>query len=440
MIEWIWILSGLAAGAGIGFLAAVSGRKGIEANVRFLQEELQRVQKREAAMQEDKERLAKDNTRLEEQLRTVRQRLEEQKKEVGDMHELLTDRFKNLANEILEDKSRRFTEENRSNLEKILTPLNKDIEAFRKQVDEVYHKEATGRTLLENKIAELVKLNNRISEDATNLTRALKGDTKTQGDWGEMILERILENSGLAKGREYFIQETLRDENNRAVKGEKGGSLRPDVVVVYPDNRKVVIDSKVSLTAYAGYCSAETDAERDAALRAHLLSLRKHIDELSKKDYCAYTDGALDFVMLFIPNEASYVLAMQSDNRLWNEAYRKRVLILSPANLIAALKLTADLWSREYQNRNAQEIADRGAKLYDKCLAFLDSFTQIGDQILKTQEVYEQALSRLKNGNGNLIAQTRKLRQLGVKSRKSDKERAIWARLPDEAMPDETEE
>lgn len=440
MIEWIGILLGLLAGAGMGFLVAILGRKGLEANIRFLQEELQRSQKRETVVQEDKERLAKENIRLEEQLRTVQQRLEEQKKEAGEIHVLLTDQFKNLANEILEDKSRRFTEANRSNLEKILTPLNKDIEAFRKQVDEVYHKEATERTMLESKIAELVKLNNQISQDATNLTRALKGDAKTQGDWGEMILERILENSGLVKGREYFIQETLRDENNRAVRGEKGGCLRPDVVVVYPDNRKVVIDSKVSLTAYAGYCSAETDAEREVALRAHLLSLRKHIDELAGKDYCAYTDGALDFVMMFIPNEASYVLAMQADNRLWNEAYRKRVLILSPANLIAALKLTADLWSREYQNRNAQEIADRGAKLYDKCLAFLDSFTEIGDQIRKTQESYEQAMNRLKNGNGNLIAQTQKLRQLGVKSRKTDKERAIWARLPDAAMPEEEEE
>lgn len=440
MIEWIGILLGLLAGAGMGFLVTILGRKGLEANIRFLQEELQRSQKRETVVQEDKERLAKENIRLEEQLRTVQQRLEEQKKEVGEIHVLLTDQFKNLANEILEDKSRRFTEANRSNLEKILTPLNKDIEAFRKQVDEVYHKEATERTMLESKIAELVKLNNQISQDATNLTRALKGDAKTQGDWGEMILERILENSGLVKGREYFIQETLRDENNRAVRGEKGGCLRPDVVVVYPDNRKVVIDSKVSLTAYAGYCSAETDAEREAALRAHLLSLRKHIDELAGKDYCAYTDGALDFVMMFIPNEASYVLAMQADNRLWNEAYRKRVLILSPANLIAALKLTADLWSREYQNRNAQEIADRGAKLYDKCLAFIDSFTEIGDQIRKTQESYEQAMNRLKNGNGNLIAQTQKLRQLGVKSRKTDKERAIWARLPDAAMPEEEEE
>ena len=240
-----------------------------------------------------------------------------------------------------------------------------------------------------------MQLNNRIREDAVNLTNALKGNTKTQGDWGEMILERILENSGLTKGREYFIQETLKDESDRVIRTENGNTMRPDVIVVYPDNRKVIIDSKVSLTAYVDYCNAETETEREVALKAHLL---------------------------FIPNESSYVLAMQSEPTLWHEAYRKRVLLLSPSNLIVSLKLTADLWSREYQNRHAQEIAERGAKLYDKCVAFLESLTAIGDNIQRTEESYHQALSRLKEGNGNLISQTLKLKELGVKSRKGDKE------------------
>ncbi len=312
--------------------------------------------------------------------------------------------------------------------------MNKDIEEFRKKVDEAYHKESTERTILERKIAELVQLNNQLRVDAANLTNALKGNTKTQGDWGEMILERILENSGLTRGREYFVQETLKDDANRTIHGERGNLMRPDVVIVYPDSRKVIIDSKVSLTAYVNYCNAETDVERELTLKAHMQSIRKHIDELSEKNYCAWAGGTLDFVMMFIPNEASYVLAMQTDSALWNEAYRKRVLLLSPANLIVSLKLTADLWSREYQNRNALEIAERGAKLYDKCVSFLESFTSVGESIRKTQDVYEQAFSRLKSGNGNLIAQTMKLKELGVKSRKGSKE--IPQELADGAEPE----
>lgn len=428
-MEVLFILVGIVVGVGIGYLAVASGKKGVEANIRFLKEELGVSREKERQGQQEANELVQENARLKENLRLTEERLQEQKKEVEKMHVQLTDQFRNLANEILEDKSQRFTEVNRNNMERILSPLNKDIEAFRKQVDEVYNKEATERTVLERKIAELVQLNNQIRLDTNNLTNALKGNTKTQGDWGEMILERILENSGLVKGREYFIQETLRDESNRVVRGEGGGCMRPDVIIVYPDNRKVVIDSKVSLTAYVSYCEAGTDAGRESALNAHLQSLKRHIEELSAKDYCAYTEGALDFVMMFIPNEASYALAMQADNNLWNEAYRKRVLMLSPTNLIASLKLTADLWSREYQNRNAQEIAERGAKLYDKCIAFLDSFTMIGDSIHRTQDCYDQALNRLKDGNGNLISQTRKLKDLGVKSRKSEKEGAVWARL-----------
>lgn len=430
MTEILFVFTGMIVGAVAGFFVAFSGKKGAEMNAGFLKGELDSCQERERLEQAQKAGLMQENGRLAENLRLTQERLEAQQKETEQLHVRLTDQFRNLANEILEDKSRRFTEVNRDNMERILSPLNKDIEAFRKQVDEVYNKEATERTVLERKIAELVQLNNQIRLDTTNLTNALKGNSKTQGDWGEMILERILENSGLTKGREYFIQETLRDEGNRVVKDEKGACLRPDVVIVYPDNRKVVIDSKVSLTAYVDYCDAETDVAREVAVKAHLQSVKRHIDELAAKDYCGYTEGALDFVMMFIPNEASYVLAMQADNNLWNEAYRKRVLILSPANLIASLKLTADLWSREYRNRNAQEIAERGALLYDKCLAFLESFTIIGDNLRKTQECYDQAFSRLKTGNGNLISQTKKLRELGVKSRKSDKENTIWSRLP----------
>ena len=392
------------------------------------------MREKEQQLQNEKLQLISETERLKESGRQMEEKLTFQKQEMGEIREMMTAQFRNLAGEILEDKSRRFTETNRENIEKILQPLNKDIAEFRKKVDEAYHKEATERTVLERKIAELVQLNNQIRVDAVNLTNALKGNVKTQGDWGEMILERILENSGLAKGREYFVQETLKDENNRVLHNENGGMMRPDVMIVYPDNRRVIIDSKVSLTAYVNYCNSETDAMREVALKEHLHSVRKHVDELANKNYDSWVGGTLDFVMMFIPNEASYVLAMQHDSSLWSDAYRKRVLLLSPANLIVSLKLTADLWSREYQNRNALEIADRGAKLYDKCVSFLESFTSIGDSIRKTQTVYEQALGRLSTGGGNLISQTLKLRELGVKSKKGEKE------IPKELLPDEEQE
>ncbi len=430
VLTGLWLIAGL----GIGWLLSLPVRKVDRIRLNILQQHFDSLLKKEQELREEHIALLRESERLKENLRLTEEKLQSQKKEMGELQQLLSDQFRNLATEILDDKSRRFTETNRKNIEKILSPLNKDIEEFRKKVDEAYHKESTERTILERKIAELVQLNNQLRVDAANLTNALKGNTKTQGDWGEMILERILENSGLTRGREYFVQETLKDDANRTIHGERGNLMRPDVVIVYPDSRKVIIDSKVSLTAYVNYCNAETDVERELTLKAHMQSIRKHIDELSEKNYCAWAGGTLDFVMMFIPNEASYVLAMQTDSALWNEAYRKRVLLLSPANLIVSLKLTADLWSREYQNRNALEIAERGAKLYDKCVSFLESFTSVGESIRKTQDVYEQAFSRLKSGNGNLIAQTMKLKELGVKSRKGSKE--IPQELADGAEPE----
>lgn len=429
----IWFV-GMLVGMLLVFAFMRGGKKPLEVQLSLMNEEVIRLREKEQQLQNEKLQLISETERLKESGRQMEEKLTFQKQEMGEIREMMTAQFRNLAGEILEDKSRRFTETNRENIEKILQPLNKDIVEFRKKVDEAYHKEATERTVLERKIAELVQLNNQIRVDAVNLTNALKGNVKTQGDWGEMILERILENSGLTKGREYFVQETLKDENNRVLHNENGGMMRPDVMIVYPDNRRVIIDSKVSLTAYVNYCNSETDAMREVALKEHLHSVRKHIDELANKNYDSWAGGTLDFVMMFIPNEASYVLAMQHDSSLWSDAYRKRVLLLSPANLIASLKLTADLWSREYQNRNALEIADRGAKLYDKCVSFLESFTSIGDSIRKTQTVYEQALGRLSTGGGNLISQTLKLRELGVKSKKGEKE------IPKELLPDEEQE
>lgn len=422
MEEILFMVAGMIAGGTIVWLWMRGSKQEMKARLQLLEKNQAVVSERLEKSTTDKENLLRENERLKENIRQTELRFEQRKQEFDEANRLMKDQFRNLAADILEDKSRRFTEANRENMARILDPLSKDIQEFRKKVEETYHRESTDRTLLERKIAELVQLNNQVRIDAVNLTNALKGNTKVQGDWGEMILERILENSGLTKGREYYVQPTLRDGDERVIRSENGMAMRPDVVVVYPDGRKVIVDAKVSLTAYLNYCNADSDAERQYALQAHLQSVKKHIDELSGKNYCDWCEGTLDFVMMFIPNESSYILAMQQDPALWNEAYRKRVLLLSPANLIVSLKLTSDLWSREYQNRNALEIADRGARLYDKCVAFLESLIAIGDNIRRTQESYNQALGRLKEGNGNLISQTLKLKELGIKSRKTEKE------------------
>ena len=261
-------------------------------------------------------------------------------------------------------------------------------------------------------------MNQQISEEAHNLTQALKGSSKTQGDWGEMILETILENSGLEKGREFFVQEFLRDEAGNTITGADGKKMQPDVLIKYPDGRNVIVDSKVSLTAYERYMAAETDEESESTVKQHLQSVKKHIDELSAKNYDNYTDS-LDFVMMFIPVEPAYFLVMKQDSNIWNYAYKKKILLISPTNLIAALKLVADLWKREHQNRNAFEIAERGGKLYDKFVSFAENMEDIGSNINRAQKSYDTALNQLKDGKGNLIGQVEKLKELGVKAQKT---------------------
>ena len=250
------------------------------------------------------------------------------------------------------------------------------------------------------------------------MTQALKGSTKTQGDWGEMILETILENSGLEKGREFFVQEFLRDNAGKTIKDHEGRKLQPDVLIKYPDGRNVIVDSKVSLVAYERHVSSDDEEDREKELKNHVQSLKNHIDGLSSKNYDSYTDS-LDFVMLFVPIEPAYLLAMKYDNTLWNYAYNKKILLISPTNLIAALKLVSDLWKREHQNQNAFEIAERGGRLYDKFVSFAESLVDVGGNIDKAKKSYETAFNQLKEGKGNIIGQVEKLKELGVKAQKT---------------------
>ncbi len=384
--------------------------KNLETEKQSLELELRNRIQRQESLVGDLNQVQAQKESLEEKLNTFKGELEEQKKH-------MREEFQNLANRILEEKSQKFTELNKTGLESLLKPLGENLESFKRKVEETYDKESKERFSLGEEVKRLMLLNQQLHSDTQGLTRALKGDSKVQGDWGQVILESILEKSGLVKGREFFVQEFLRDNDGSTLKNEEGFKLQPDVILQYPGNRKVIIDSKVSLTAYERAVNAETDEERELAIVEHQRSVRKHIEELSLKNYQDFAKG-LDSVMMFMPVEPAYFLAMRSDPELWNYAYQKGVLLLSPTNLIAALKLVADLWRREAQSRNAQEIAERGGGLYDKFVSFVTSLKEIGAGIEKADSSYKKALGQLSEGKGNLLNQVRDLKRLGVKSKK----------------------
>jgi DNA recombination protein RmuC len=375
-------------------------------------------------LSEDKDRLRSEQldyvreiTELKGMLQSKEDQLRIQQMELTNTRDQLNKDFQVLANRILEEKTSRFTDANRLNMEAILKPLNEKLTEFKSKVEETYDKESKQRFSLEERIKELVALNNQISEDANNLTKALKGSSKIQGNWGEMILESILEKSGLKKGTEYFTQEFITNDKGERVQNHQGKYMQPDVIIVYPGGRKIIIDSKVSLTAYVKYVEADEEKSKQTAEKEHIISVRQHIDELNNKSYQDYVES-LDFVMMFIPNEPAYILAMQLDSTLWDYAYRKRILLINPTNLVASLKVVADLWKRENQSRNAQEIARRGAILYEKFVGFVETLQEVGKNIEKARNSYDKAFSQLKEGNGNLIRQAEMLKELGVKSPK----------------------
>ncbi len=356
-------------------------------------------------------------TELQSQSKYLLERLESQKKDFEEIKNQSQLEFKEIANKILEEKSLKFTASNKENMDSLLKPLGENLNAFKKQVEETYDKESKQRFSLEEKVKELVELNQKLSKDASDLTSALKGQAKKQGNWGEIILESILEKSGLEKNREYKVQVSIQNEDGRR--------LQPDVIVYLPESRTIIIDSKVSLVAYDRFSSADTREEQAIALKEHIRSIYNHIDELGDKKYDTIA-GTLDFTMMFFPIEPAYLIAIQDDPELWAYAYAKRILLISPTNLIAALKLIADLWKREQQSKNALEIAKQGEKLYDKMVGFLETMEDVGKHINRSQDAYLKAIGQLKDGRGSLVKQAQKMKKLGLNSQKE---------IPDTLMP-----
>ena len=345
-----------------------------------------------------------ENEGLAEKLSTL-------KADIEKLQDNFRNEFKNLANDILEEKTKKFTEQNKTKLEEILKPLSEKIRDFEKKVEDTYDKESKQRFSLEKEIKNLAELNQQISKEASNLTHALKGQSKTQGNWGEIILESILEKSGLVRDREYVVQASYTNEH--------GKRLQPDVIIAYPGDRSLVVDSKVSLLAYERYASAEIKEEQDKALKEHILSIRTHINDLSNKNYQdIYQLKSLDFVILFMPIEPAYLIAMQAEPEIWSYAYERRVLLISPTNLIAVLRMISNLWRVEYQNKNAIEIARQSADLLDKFVGFLEDLEDVGRKLESTRQSYDASINKLSTGKGNLIRRAEKIKELGAKPTK----------------------
>ena len=415
-MEVLYGVLGLIAGGGIVYLILRSWLAGrqqyMKEKVIGLEEETlalnRQIKEREAEMIQLTRELAVATTNH----KNLKEKLEEQKTEISKLQDQFRIEFKNLANEIFEEKSKKFTEQNRSNLDQLLKPLGEKIRDFEKKVGDAYDKEAQQRFSLKEEVKRLAELNKKIAEDAENLTRALKGDSKSQGNWGEMILESILERSGLAKDREYIVQPSFQ--------GDDGRRMQPDVVVSYPGNRSVIIDAKVSLTAYERLVDAGSSELREKYLKEHLISIRNHVTELSNKNYLdIYQVQSLDFIMMFLPVEPAYMVAIKEDPEIWNYAYDRRILLISPTNLLAALKMIASLWRQEHQNKNALEIARQSGDLLDKFYALLSDLNDLGSRLKLTQKSYDDAINKLSEGKGNLIRRAQRIEELGAKTKKN---------------------
>jgi DNA recombination protein RmuC len=356
---------------------------------------------------------------LRERIKATEARLAASEEAAANQSKRDEERFRNLSAQMLAQSQKTLRDDNQERISSLLKPLEENLRNFNRAIDEKYQTEARERFALTGKIDELRKLNEMLGDEARQLSEALRGDSKVQGDWGEMILETLLAKAGFKEGEHYFLQET-RDSAGNIMKTEDGRMLRPDVVVKFPPNNCVVIDSKTSLTAYVNWINATDEKSREAAGKAHVASVRKHIAELDSKAYQDHVggDAKLDFVMMFIPNEGAYLAAMQLEPNLWQEAYDKRVLIISPTHLFSVLKLVEQMWRHDAQNKFAQQIANEAGAMYDKFAGVVDQMLEVQKRINASATVCDDVIKRLHTGNGNLVRRAEKLKELGAKASK----------------------
>ena len=431
-MQIIWLISGVILGGLVGWFMAKSRSNTTNSSETDIQNKLQLAEERygmiakeltevkpELSTERNKSlALSNQLTKVETEHKNLQTKLEDQKAELEKLNERFAHEFKNLANEIFEEKSKKFTEQNKTNIHDLLNPLKEKIGEFQKKVEDSNKEGAERNASLVTQIKHLSDLNKQITKEAENLTKALKGDSKAQGNWGEVILERILEKSGLEKGREY--------ETQVSETGDDGKRYQPDVVIRLPDNKHVIVDSKVSLTAYERFVNEENEADKLVQLKLHINSIKTHVKGLSEKSYQnLYGLDGLDFVLLFIPIEPAFTLAVQHDQDLFNDAYSRNIVIVSPTTLIATLRTIASIWKQEYQNKNAIEIARQGGALYDKFQSFTEDLISIGKHLNGTQKAYQESMKKLSEGSGNLVKRAEGLKKLGAKASKQMDERLL---------------
>ncbi len=376
-----------------------------------LQNEKQELQTELAIERDKNEKLNRSVSISATERKNLEEKLDTQKKELEELQKRFTTEFENIANKILKENSKEFSSSNQKNMNEILSPIKEKLISFEKKVEETYDKELRDKISLREEVRKLYDLNTKISDEANNLTKALKGDVKKQGNWGEVVLERILERSGLTKGQEY--------DREVAMKNDNGQSIRPDVIIRLPEEKHIIVDSKVSLIAYERFVNSTTDEEREVFQKEHIASFKSHIKGLAEKHYQSSDSlNTPDFVLMFVPIESSFSVAVQADQELFGYAWDNKVVVVSPSTLLATLRTISSIWKQENQNRNVMEIARQGGALYDKFVGFVEDLIKLGKQMDGSQKLYQESMKKLYDGTGNLVGRAEKIRTLGAKVKK----------------------